>query len=363
MIPISKPYLPKNCMKYAKQALDTGWLSTHYFNRDVEESLSNLLGVKHVLLTCNGTAATHLLSKALHFKHPEVHDVIAPNIVYVAAWNSFLFDKNYSLHIANTDIDSWNFCIKNVNDLSEKNFAILVVPNLGNPIDYDGLPEVPMVQDACEAFGSKYKGKHVASFGLASSLSFFGNKNITCGEGGAFTTNDDEVADYILRCRGQGQTNKKYIHDILGYNYRMTNVQAAILKGQIEVLDEIIERKNTIWSRYERAFSNDENIALQKTVENGERSKWMFGVRFLNKKLPYYRTEMFFNSRGVEIRPMFYPAKYHSHIYENNDVYLSRDANGDEISKSSIMIPSFADLSDKDQSVVIKSVHEFAKGF
>jgi len=367
LIPIYKPFLPKKSKKYALKALEDGWLTNHTYNIEVEEMLKDIMGVKHVLLTCNGTAATHLVAKGLKYKYPEINKIIIPNIVYVAAWNSFLFDKEFELYQAHTNPRTWNIDYEEIIDSNRNNnkseYAILAVHNLGNPVDTPKLIEkfgVPVVEDACEAFGGKYSnGKWASTGALVSSLSFFGNKTITSGEGGAIVTDDDDIAQYLERLRGQGQTSTRYIHDLLGYNYRMTNIQAAILRGQLDYLEEIFERKSEIWHRYNQAFKDNDKIDLQKVEDGCEHSRWMYGVTFNDNISNYKEKELFFNSRGIEIRPMFYPIDTHSHLKNNNKVFIIRDILGDVISEDSIMLPSYPELSKEDQDKVIAVVNEF----
>ena len=370
LIPIYKPFLPKKSKKYALKALEDGWLTNHTYNIEVEEMLKDIMGVKHVLLTCNGTAATHLVAKGLKYKHPKINKIIVPNIVYVAAWNSFLFDNEFKLYQGLTNPKTWNTDYETVGYSSvvkdKSQYAILAVHNLGNPVDTPKLIEksgVPVVEDACEGFGGKYSnGKWAGTGALVSSLSFFGNKTITSGEGGAIVTNDDDIAQYLERLRGQGQTSTRYIHDLLGYNYRMTNIQAAILRGQLDYLEEIFERKSEIWYRYNQAFKDNDKIDLQKVEDGCEHSRWMYGIRFNSSGSNYKEKELFFNSRGIEIRPMFYPIDTHSHLNSNDKVFSILDL-GNIISKQIVMLPSYPELSKEDQDRVISVVNEFVGGY
>ena len=365
MIPIYKPFWPENSRKYAIQALEDCWLINHQNNIIVEEKLAEMLSVKHVLLACNGTAAMHLVERCLQYRHPEITRIIVPNLVYVAAWNTFLMEGKYELVMAKTNEYTWNFDVSHALSLIDRsNTAILAVHNLGNPLPVPLLVKcgVPVVEDACEALFGSYLGKKVPAAGLASALSFFGNKTITSGEGGAFVTNDDELADYALRLRGQGQTKQKYVHDILGYNYRMTNVQAAILRGQLEHIDEILNRKADIWNYYDESFSNREDVFPQVTEMDSSHSMWMYGIMIPNRTESFEVKQTFFNSRGVDIRPMFYPMGYHAHLNSNSNVRICDDEIGNIISESSIMLPSFPDLTREEQSIVISSVNEFIKG-
>jgi perosamine synthetase len=375
MIPVYKPYWPKDVKKYAVQALDDGWLTYHKFNQEVEERLAELLGVRHVLLTCNGTTATHLVVKALKFKHPHIERVVVPNIVYVAAWNSLLYDNSFNSIIqAKTDQDTWNMDSFDVMQFgTEKDgnqgdrTAILAVHNLGNPIKE--VPEwvdagIPVIEDACEAFFGFYNGKlggqKVGSASLAASLSFFGNKTITCGEGGAVLTNDNEVAQYLRKIWGQGQTRTRYIHDELGYNYRMTNIQAGILKGQLEHLNDILEKKLMVWERYRKAFEDREDVKIQKVEQGCEHSRWMFGVNTgINESFEDRRK--FFAQRGIDIRPMFYPIRFHTHLNLDNRIWMREDPMGEMISRCSIMLPSYPDLTKDDQDKVIQAVNDYVR--
>ena len=363
MIPIYKPFWPEKSKYFAQKALDDGWLTNHQYNIDAERQLAHMLNVRHVLLTCNGTAATHLVAKGLKFKHPEVNKIIVPNIVYVAAWNSFLFDKEYDLYMARTNAHTWNFDLKHVKELATENSAILAVHNVGNPVNVPWLKRnvgVPIVEDACEALFGRYGGHVIPTWSLVASLSFFGNKNITSGEGGAVVTNDDELADYLKKLRGQGQTHRRYIHDELGYNYRMTNVQAGILLGQLDCLTEIQERKNNIWERYNKAFAESGVVVLQTVLENDIRSDWMYAVSLPSRPEPFDEKYEHFKKLGVEIRPMFYPMHYHTHLNLNSRVHMTDDNVGEEISKTTIMIPSYPDLTAEEQDRVISAVLGYA---
>lgn len=365
MIPVYKPFWPQKSQKYAQKALDDCWLAYHDNNEIVEAKLAELTGTKHALLVSNGTVAMHLVAKCLSYKYPEVTKIIVPNLVYVAAWNMFLADPKFQLLVARTNPDTWNFDIDHVCKLVDfEDTAVLAVHNLGNPISVQNLKNqtgVPVVEDACEALFGLYDGKPVPSQGLASALSFFGNKTITCGEGGAVITNDDELADLIYKWRGQGQTEKRYIHDILGYNYRLTNIQAAILRGQIDCIDEILNKKIDIWNNYNTAFCDRDDVLVQKTEKGSVHSRWMYGIRLPNKTTSFEEKQSFFNSRGVDIRPMFYPIGYHKHLVSNINVVMCKDEVGESISETSIMLPSFPDLTQHEQEIVISAVNEYVK--
>lgn len=363
-IPIYKPYLPNGILKYAHDALDSGWLSSGKYISIVQERLQDLLGVKHVLLTNNGTSATHLVSKALQYYSGDVCrlEVLVPDNVYVAAWNSMIFDRSFTLKAIPSNIDTWNFDLSKLDKNKDDRNAILVVHNLGNIINVPELqrlyPGALIVEDNCEGFLGKYEGRFSGTACLASSISFFGNKNITSGEGGAFITNNTDLYEYVHCIHGQGQSKTRFIHNHLGYNYRATNIQAAILLGQLEILDEILEKKSAIFDTYRKRFSSINNVRMQKAEDNTEHSNWMFAIRIIGGH-GYDCAESYFKSCGIEIRPMFYPITVHKHL---SDIYVE-DINVSELlNRECIVLPSYPELSQKEQEYIIECVEKYANG-
>jgi len=347
-IPVYKPYLNKDILKYAYDALDSTWISSHgkYIEMSTEK-LKDLLRANHVILTNNGTSATHLVALALHEKYPNVRRIIVPSNVYVAAWNMFKIIPGFELWPIDADIDTWNTdssLLPNLNgNFFKDNSAILSVHNLGNPVDVLPIkrlyPHIPMVEDNCEGFLGEYNNMPTGTFSYAQSVSFFGNKNITSGEGGAFITNDDEIADKIYRAHAQGVTDKKFIFDGIGYNYRMTNVQAAILYGQLERMEDIMAMKEEVFNTYKDALQH-ELIHFQKVPQYAKHSNWMFGIRIDASEEKVAEINGFLNAHGVETRPMFPPIYYHSQYGGYSDFPVS-----EKLYKTCIILPSSPELS------------------
>jgi len=345
MIPIYQPYFNKNNLEYAHKALDSGWVSSQGEFLDLAKNkLKEILKCKKLILTNNGTTATHLLALALKYKYPHINKIIVPNNVYVAAWNSFLFDKNYELIPIDSDLGTWNFDTTKIKSLIDDKTAILVVHNIGNIVNVPKLklefPNTVILEDNCEGFLGKYSDKYTGTESFASSISFFGNKTITSGEGGAFITNDDDVFEYINKIKSQGQSNEKFIHDVLGYNYRMTNIQAAILYGQLDCLDEIKEKKHKIFNQYRRIFDDVNNVSIQQTDPDTKHSEWMFGLRFNNFTLQQKKDlELHLFQVGIDTRPMFYEMKKHEYLSH----IPNEDSNSIKLSEQCI-IPSYPQL-------------------
>jgi len=357
MIPVYKPFIPESSVKYAKDAIESTWISSNgkYVDMAIEK-LSEIGGYKYVFLTNNGTSATHLVARSLKKFNPEVKRVLVPSACYVAAYNSLIYDDNgWDIQCVDLDLETWNMNIQDV----KPGDAIYAVHNLGNIINIPKLKRLygcPIIEDNCEGFFGTHERKSSGTESLCSSLSFFGNKNITSGEGGAFMTNSKEVYDYALKLSRQGQTEQRYIHDELGYNYRMTNVQAAILLGQLENVESVYNNKLRVFDTYKNMlrYRQPKNIELQKSEENTHHSMWMFGVRF--KGLESYDVAgKYFNDLGIDTRPMFYSYKKHSHLNFSGD-----DDTATLLSKEVVVFPSYPELSSSEIQFITDKIKQFA---
>jgi len=369
MIPIYRPYLPPQSLHYAHDALDSTWLSSQgKYLTMAQEKLQELLGAKYILPLNNGTSACHLVAKCLEkkisFNPNDKIPIIVPDNVYAAAWNAFLFDKNYQLIPVKTDLDTWNI---NLNDLDQKIVAypiapVLIVHNVGNIINVPELkkkyPYTLFVEDNCEGFLGTYDGQQSGTAAYVSAISFFGNKNITSGEGGALVTNSEDAYLYAKCLHSQGQSSKRFIHSDLGYNYRMTNIQAAILCGQLELFPEIMEKKNHIFNIYRHAFDARSDVMIQHMHYNTTHSNWMFGIR-IPGTINYGHAEMYFKGCGIEIRPMFYSIKQHQHLQNNPDILDCDDTNANLLNRECIILPSFPELNESEVHYIIQAVNNY----
>jgi perosamine synthetase len=360
MIPIYKPYLPKKSIKYAEEALSSGWVSSiGKYKSLATDKIKEMTGCKNVILLSNGTCAVHLCAIALKFKYPKIKNIVTSNNVYIAAVNGFLYDReNWKITVKDPDIETWNMKYSDIVNCPET--AYLIVNNIGNIFNVPRAkilaPDSVFIEDNCEGFGGKYGNSHSGTESFCSSMSFFGNKNITCGEGGALYTNDDETFEYVTKVHGQGQTKERYIHDVLGYNYRMTNVQAGILLGQLECFDEIKEMKNIVFENFRKGFDL-EGIQYQKTEIGTSHSNWFFGVTIPGST--YSTTEKILLSKGIDTRPIFYPLSKHMHLKDK--MIIEKEDNASIINESSFMIPSYPELSADEISYIIKCVSELKK--
>jgi len=366
VIPIYKPFLPEEVKVYALDAIKSGWISSRgeYVERTTE-ALKGIFGYKHVLLTSSGTAAGHLTTIALRRFRPDIGRIVVPNNVYVAAWNTLL--QEYSLDTlwaVDADIDTWCAGTKGYQLAIQDPWrvAALVVHNLGGVVNVARMmnecPALSVIEDNCEGIFGAYNGHPTGTLSLASSISFFGNKTLTAGEGGAFVTGDANVYEYIARVGNQGATDKRYRHDVLGYNYRMTNVQAALLYGQLLHVDEIRARKQFVFESYRAGLPLD-RVVLQKSEDGTVAADWMMGVRVVGSR-GYEDVERFMAERGVLVRPMFYPVHAHEHLREMTcaGAKIAR-----LLHRECFMIPSYPEMTASEVSQVIAAVHAYARSF
>lgn len=367
MIPVYKPYLPKKSLKFAHDAIDSTWISSHGKYLDLaKEKLKKLSGCEYVILTNNGTSATHLTALALEFKHPNITNIIVPSNVYVAAWNMFLVNPKYNLIPVDSDPNTWNISLEKLDDVYEKyydNTAFLAVHNIGNIIPMhiikERYPKWVLIEDNCEGFLGEYDNAPSGTLSLASSVSFFGNKSITSGEGGMFCTNDKEVFEYINRAKAHFITKDKFVFDGLGYNYRMTNIQAAILCGQIDLLGDILSKKKEVFNKYKEnliELSDSGKLSFQEQANDTVHSNWMFGIKingYDKDKLDKLILHLYRND--IDSRPMFPPINHHKHLsYIKEDFKVSN-----QLYEQVIILPSYPELNNSEISHICKKLKNY----
>ena len=217
-------------------------------------------GVKHAIATNNGTSALHLALVALGLQPDD--EVIVPTLTYIASANAVHYCNAKPVFVDN-DIHTFNIDPEEIEaKITPRTKAIMPVHLYGHPVDLDPILEIAndhglfVVEDAAEAIGAKYKGRTIGGHGTCATFSFFGNKIITTGEGGMVTTNDDALAERLRLFRGQGvDPKRRYWFPVVGYNYRMTNVAAAIGLAQLECIDAHLQARKTVADGYDRRLA------------------------------------------------------------------------------------------------------------
>jgi len=357
--PVYQPSLGGNEKKYVNECLDSTWISSKgKFINQFETAFSEFLGIKYSTGVPNGTIALHLALLTLGIGAGD--EVIVPAFTYIASVNAIAYTGAKPVFVDSL-YDTW---LVDPEDIKRKitpaTKAIMPVHLYGHVCDMDAIKKIAadnslfIIEDVAEAFGSKYKGTFAGNFGDISAFSFFGNKTITTGEGGMVCTNDKTLYDRMVHFKGQGLAKyREYWHDVLGYNYRMTNICAAIGLAQLERADEIIAKKRKIFEWYN---TNLNGLPLDMHRENEDvfHTYWM--VNLLTRTAEERdNLREFLKENGVETRPTFYPA----HTMPMYTSKFQRHPVAEDIGWRGINVPSYPDLSEEDVDNICKVIREF----
>jgi perosamine synthetase len=350
---IAKPALGKEELDNAMEAVRSGWISSKgKFIPEFEKKFARYCGVKYGVATSSGTTALHLALKALEIGKGD--EVIVPTLTFIATANAITYCNAKPIFV-DSHPDYW--CLnpeKIEKKITKKTKAIIPVHLYGHPCDMDLITDIAkdhdllLIEDAAEAHGAEYKGKKVGSFGDINCFSFYGNKIITTGEGGMCLTNDEELAKKMRILRDHGMNpRKRYWHDIVGFNYRMTNVQAAIGVAQLEKMNGFVKKKRRIAEWYKERLKELEEkkfIKLHPEMKWAKCVYWMYSI-LLENKCRTSRNELAkkLDKRGIETRPFFNPI-HRMPPYRTNE----RLPIAEKLSQKGINLPSGLDLSENE---------------
>ena len=354
-ISVAFPVIGETEKRYVADCMDTSWISSigKYLSR-FEEAFAQFCGVKHAVATNNGTTAIHLALVALGIGPGD--EVIVPTLTFVATANAVRYCGATPV-LVDCDEETLNIDVRAIESkITARTRAIIPVHLYGHPADMDPILEVAkkydlhVIEDAAEAHGARYRARRVGSIGKCATFSFYGNKIVTTGEGGMVTTNDDELAAKLRLYRGQGMDpNRRYWHPVIGYNYRMTNIAAAIGCAQLERVDEALERRKRLASWYSSELSPIRGLVLPVQKDYAEHAYWMYTVL-----LPECGAETrdviheILESRGVETRPVFYPM----HLMPPYEEDPTRYPKATERSARGLSLPTHELLSEADVAYI-----------
>ncbi|GIP55060.1 DegT/DnrJ/EryC1/StrS family aminotransferase [Paenibacillus vini] len=361
--PIAAPILNGNEKKYVMDCLDTTWISSNgKYIQLFEEQFARYCQTKHAIAISNGTTALH----AALLAHGVTQDceVIIPSLTFIATANAVSYCGAKPVFI-DCEADTWNINPALIEQkITPRTKGIIVVHLYGHPVDMQPVMELAekyglfVIEDAAEAMGAHYRGSKVGSLGHSATFSLFGNKIITTGEGGMVTTNDDSLAEKVRLLRGQGiDPNRKYWHTIVGYNYRMTNIQAAIGLAQLENIDWHVDRRRSVAAQYHQHLKDEERLVLPIEKEWAFNVFWMYSIVLKNGG-EQKRDELMLTLRkkGIETRPFFYPM----HVLPPYDDLQppSEFPVSNEIAAQGINLPTHGGLSQEDIAYISSSISE-----
>ena len=314
-IPVNKPLLDGNEKKYLNECVDTGWISSEGpFIKKFEERFAKQVNRKHGIAVTSGTAALDIAIEALDIGQGD--EVILPTFTIISCICQIVRSGAKPV-LVDSDPVTWNMDLSSIESkITTRTKAILVVHIYGLPVDLDPVLDLAqryglkIIEDAAEMHGQTYKGRPCGSFGDISIFSFYPNKLITTGEGGMIVTDDDQIAEESSSLRNLCfQSNKRFVHERLGWNYRMTNLQAALGLAQLERIESIVLRKRRMGKLYTKLLNEISGVQLPLvSTDYADNIFWVFGIVLDESKgMDAEETIKKLNVKGVGCRPFFFP--------------------------------------------------------
>lgn len=363
-IPVAAPTLNGNEKKYVLDCLDSTWISSNgKYIEQFENSFSKFCRVKHALCCSNGTVALHLALLALGVGPRD--EIIVPTLTFVATANAVSYCGATPVFI-DSEPETWNLDTALIEaKITPRTRGIIVVHLYGHPVDMDPVLAVAkkhglfVIEDAAQAHGAEYKGQRVGSLGDIATFSFYGNKIITSGEGGMVVTNDDSLAQKVRQFKGQGMDiERRYWFPIIGYNYRMTNIAAAIGLAQLEKVDWHIQRHIEVASWYQRQLQGIPGLTWQIKKEWARHVNWMFSVVLDEKSgLAGSTVAEALKQQGIETRPVFHPMHtLPPYRVINNEQHFPV---AERLAAQGLNLPTWARLSREDVGFVCQALTNF----
>jgi perosamine synthetase len=310
---VAEPYLGGSELKYLASCVERNWFTMGPMVQRFEQEFARFVGVRHAIACSSGTVSLHLALLAIGLQ--EGDEVIVPDLTFVATGNVVKY-CNATPVLCDILPDTW--CLDAVEvrkKITPRTKAIIAVHLYGHPCYMPDLQAIAdrhrlvVVEDAAEAIGAAVNGKKVGNLSLLGSFSFYGNKIITTGEGGIVTTDDGALAARVRHFRDQGMLAcRRYWHDVLGYNYRMTDLQAAVGCAQMEIVEQMVERRRNIARRYNALLSEVAELQLPVEMAWATNVYWLYSVVLkTGGEQARNRVMALLEQRGVETRPFFYP--------------------------------------------------------
>ena len=368
-IPVCEPFLNGNELKYVTDAVSTGWISSSgtYVN-EFEKKFADYCGCQYGVAVCNGTIALHLALVSLGIGKGD--EVIVPTFTMIASAFAVCYTGATPVFV-DADKETFNIDVKKIEEkITSRTKAIMPVHIFGKMCDMDAITTLAkkynlyIIEDAAEAHGAEYKGKKAGSFSDIAAFSFFANKNITTGEGGMVVTNDENIyqrAKYFKNVCFPITGGRNYTHDDIGFNYRMSNVVAAIGLAQVEKADEYRDMRIKNHNLYKKYLSEVDGITFQKDEENSLNVNWMNTILLDTKKYGHSKEELIehLKNNGVDTRLLFTGMHRQKCLLD-----FGCDCQGDypvtdNLTQNGFYLPSASNLSEDDIKYICNLIKEF----
>ena len=382
-VPLCVPELGGNEWLYVKECLDTNWVSSAGpFVSRFEQSLAQYVGAKHAIATVNGTAAIHVALLVAGLQPDE--EVLLPALTFIAPANAVRYAGAWPVFI-DVEPNHWQLDPQKVLDFIAQHCqwrdgklvnkttqrrvrAILPVHILGHPCDLDTLYEIAnkyelaVVEDATESLGARYKARMLGSQGAIACFSFNGNKMITTGGGGMIVTGNDTWAERARYLTTQAKDDPfEYVHNEVGFNYRLTNIQAALGCAQIEQIESFVNRKRQIAATYNRELQSVRGVSFIKEAPWAFSASWLYTILIDEQEFGANSRTLLqlLNQNGIQSRPLWQPM-HHSPAHKNSQSFNIEIA--DAVHRDAVSLPSSVGLKESDQERVISAIRRASSG-
>jgi perosamine synthetase len=362
VVPVYRPDLSGNEKTYVLDCLETGWISSiGAYVEQFENAIAQQTGAEHAVAVANGTVALHVALHALGIGHGD--EVLVPSFTFIASVNAIAQTGATPVFVESQRAD-WLIDLDHARAMiTPRTRAIMPVHLYGMACDMEAVCSLAdahglaIVEDCAEALGTLIGKRHVGTFGAVGTFSFFGNKTVTTGEGGMCITDDAQLAALLRKLRGQGQSfERRYWHEVLGFNYRMTNIAAAIGVAQMERLDQSLRRKRELADRYRKLLAGMP-VELQQERPGATSSDWLFSL-LLPAGVDRDDAISHIAAAGIETRPVFFPAHVLPMYRQNRpDLAIAED-----IARRGLSLPSYPGLTDAEQGRVIAALRAVLRG-
>lgn len=359
-IPVSNPLFLGNELKYVTESVKSSWVRTGKYLDEFENKFAKFCNVSYGASTSSGTTALHLMLLGLKFKKGD--EIIVPDMTYVASLNAITYVGAKPV-LVDVDRTTWNMSVDKIERKINKNTkAIMVIHLYGHPADMDKINKIAkkhkliVLEDACQAHGALYKGKKIGSLSKAAAFSFSGAKIITTGEGGMVVTNDKSLAKRMRDLNTDFMSDeRKFYHTDIGYNFRLTNLQAALGLAQFENINLLLSKKRKNAALYTKLLKNTPYVQLPPNEPWASSVFWLYSI-VLKKNGLRDKLEVYLKNKGIETRPFFVPMHVLPMYKEKGDF-----ANSDFLAKNGISLPSGTNLTKEEIGYVSSEINTFIK--
>lgn len=351
-IPVASVDLSGNEEKYVVDAIRSSWISsTGSYVNQFERRFAELCGTQTAIGVCNGTVALHLALLGLDARAGD--EVLVPSLTYIATANAVRYVGAEPVFV-DVDPNTWCIAPKLLEaNITRRTKGIIAVHLYGHPADMDAINHIAgvhglwVVEDAAEAHFARYKGRTVGSLAPIATFSFYGNKIITCGEGGALTLNDPYMELRIRTLRGQGvDPGRRYYFPVTGYNFRLTNLACAILCAQLERYEQLTARRQEIFNEYHKLLEGVAGIGFQPIADWAKPAPWLFNITVDERKYGRSRDELMalLKEGGVETRP-FFLSLHHLPPFREDSIRRGENLPvTDRLSSTGINLPTYSSM-------------------